>query len=232
MAIREIAFDTETTGLYANKGDRIIEMGCVELINHIPTGRTFHMYINPQRDVPLAATKVHGITTEFLQDKPFFMHVVDPFLDFIQDSTLVIHNASFDMGFVNAELDRLCRPTLSMDRVVDTLQMARRKFPGAPGTLDALCRRFGIDLSERGVHTAILDAQLLAKVYLELLGGRQVSFTFNQEKSDPKTINGAISSLNRDRPKRASRSFTLDPTEEEAHNLFLEGIKNPLWKII
>lgn len=229
MAIREIAFDTETTGFYANKGDRIIELGCVELINHIPTGKTFHAYINPQRDVPLAASKVNGLTTEFLLDKPLFMQVVDPFLDFIQDSPLVIHNASFDMGFINAELEKLCRPLIPMERAIDTLLMARRKFPGAQASLDALCRRFNIDLSDRGTHSAILDAQLLASVYLELLGGRQVSFSFNQGQSSQKNKEEGVLPLVRERPLRSPRSYQLTQEEKDSHQKLLEGLKDPLW---
>ena len=229
MSLREIAFDTETTGFYYNKDDRVIEIGCVELINHLPTGNTFHAYINPQRDVPPGASKVNGLTTEFLLDKPLFMHVVDPFLDFIQDSPLIIHNASFDMGFMNAEFNRLCRPTLPMERAIDTLAMARQKFPGSPGSLDALCRRFNIDLTERGTHSAILDAQLLAKVYLELIGGRQVSFAFNNEANAENQSGTATSSLHRDRPLRPSRNFTVSPEELSSHEAFLKGIKAPLW---
>lgn len=229
MSLREIAFDTETTGFYYNKGDRVIEIGCVELINHLPTGNTFHAYINPQRDVPPGASKVNGLTTEFLLDKPLFMQVVDPFLDFIQDSPLIIHNAAFDMGFMNAEFNRLCRPAIPMERAIDTLAMARQKFPGSPGSLDALCRRFNIDLTERGTHSAILDAQLLAKVYLELIGGRQVSFAFNNKSNEENQSVLINSSLHRDRPLRPSRGFTVSQEEISAHEVFLKGIKDPLW---
>jgi len=231
MSLREIAFDTETTGFYYNNGDRVIELGCVELINHLPTGNTFHAYINPQRDVPPGASKVNGLTTEFLLDKPLFMQVVDPFLDFIQDSPLIIHNASFDLGFMNAEFNRLCRPTIPMERAIDTLVMARQKFPGAPGSLDALCRRFNIDLTERGTHSAILDAQLLAKVYLELIGGRQVSFAFNNENKQENQSIVTTTSLHRDRPSRPSRGFSVTTEELTSHENFLKGIKAPLWKM-
>jgi DNA polymerase-3 subunit epsilon len=230
MSQREVAFDTETTGLYHNSGDRVIEIGCVELINHLPTGKTFHTYINPQRDVPLAASKVNGLTTEFLVDKPIFMHIVEPFLNFIGDSPLVIHNASFDMGFINAELERLCRPLIPFSRAIDTLKMARQKFPGSPANLDALCRRFNIDLSKRGTHSAILDAQLLANVYLELIGGRQTRFAFsdNTKKKEAQDQNKRASSP-QTRPQRPSRNFQASPEELASHEKFLEGIKDPLW---
>lgn len=172
--MREIVLDTETTGMDPSQGDKLVEIGCVELVNHIPTGRTFHVYINPERDVPAEAVAVHGLTETFLKDKPTFGEVVGDFMDFIgSDSTLVIHNASFDMKFINAELKTYGFPSVEWRRVLDTLDMARRKFPGSPANLDALCRRFNIDNSNRTLHGALLDAELLAEVYLELLGGRQ-----------------------------------------------------------
>ena len=173
---REIVLDTETTGLDPNNGDRLIEIGCIELINRIPSGREFHAYINPERDVPIESQNVHGITTEFLQDKPLFSEVAQSFLEFIAADDLVIHNAAFDIGFLNAELERISLTTLSMQRVVDTLQIARRKHPGGPNSLDALCKRYGIDNSMRSKHGALLDSLLLAEVYLELLGERQATF--------------------------------------------------------
>ncbi len=232
MSLREIAFDTETTGFYFNNGDRVIELGCVELINHLPTGKTFHAYINPQRDVPPGASKVNGLTTEFLLDKPLFMQVVDPFLEFIQDSPLVIHNATFDLGFMNAEFERLCRPTIPLARAIDTLVMARKKFPGAQNNLDAVCRRFNIDLSQRGTHSAILDAQLLAQVYLELIGGRQVSFSFDgsqKQEVEESLVALTITPLLRDRPFRQSRGYSVSPEELSSHEEFLKTIKDPLW---
>ena len=171
--MREIVMDTETTGLEATGGDRIVEIGGVELINHLPTGRTYHQYINPERTMPREAFEVHGLSDDFLSDKPVFARIADEFLEFIGDARLVIHNASFDMAFFNAELDRLGRPVLPMDRAIDTLEIARRKFPGAQASLDALCKRFGIDNSARTLHGALLDSEILAEVYLELLGGRQ-----------------------------------------------------------
>lgn len=226
--MREIVLDTETTGFNPKTGDRIIEIGCVELIDLLPTGQTYHTYVNPQRDVPPGASKVSGITTEFLYDKPLFVHVVDPFLDFIADSTLVIHNASFDMGFINAELERLCRNPLPMTRAIDTVSMARQKFPGSPASLDALCRRFGIDLSARVKHGALLDAELLANVYLELKGGRQVTFSFNQIKQTvtQENIPTVVPSSLQARPKR---SFPLSEADKKSHEEFIACLKNPLW---
>jgi DNA polymerase-3 subunit epsilon len=174
--MREIILDTETTGLDPLRGDRLVEIGGIELINHFPTGRTYHVYINPERDMPEEAFRVHGLSAEFLADKPRFADLVAEFWSFIADATLVIHNASFDMGFINAELKRAGRQNFPMDRVVDTLAMARRRFPGSPASLDALCSRFGIDNSRRTRHGALLDAELLADVYIELIGGRQASF--------------------------------------------------------
>ncbi len=226
--MREIVLDTETTGFNPKTGDRIIEIGCVELIDLLPTGKTYHTYVNPQRDVPPGASKVSGITTEFLYDKPLFVHVVDPFLDFIGDSSLVIHNASFDMGFINAELERLCRDPLPMARAIDTVQMARQKFPGSPASLDALCRRFGIDLSARVKHGALLDAELLANVYLELKGGRQVAFSFKgNTKSEGKVQDVEAQVLSSQ--QREKRHFPLTEAEKKSHAEFIETLKNPLW---
>jgi len=176
MAIREIVLDTETTGLDPFTGDRLVELGCVELLNSIPTGETFHRYIDPERDMPAEAFRVHGLSREFLTGKPKFAEIVSEFLEFIGDAKLVIHNAEFDMKFLNAELKLVNYPPLSFDRVVDTLSVARRKHPGAPNSLDALCARYGIDNSRRTKHGALLDAEILAEVYLELSGGRQTVF--------------------------------------------------------
>jgi len=171
--MREIVLDTETTGLDPEEGHRIVEIGAVELLNHVPTGRSFHEYLNPRRDMPAEAFALHGLSAEFLADKPPFEAVADALLDFLGTARLVIHNAAFDMGFLNAELRRAARPGLPDSQALDTLAMARRRFPGAPGGLDALCRRFGIDNSRRTKHGALLDAEILAEVYLELIGGRQ-----------------------------------------------------------
>ena len=171
--MRELVLDTETTGIDPKQGHRIIEIGAIELVNHVPTGKNYHVYINPERDVEQGAFEVHGLSTEFLADYPNFAGIVDSFLEFVGDASLVIHNARFDMGFINAELARLDCPEIPMERAIDTLSMARRKYPGAQASLDALCRRFEIDNGHRDLHGALVDADLLASVYLELIGGRQ-----------------------------------------------------------
>jgi len=175
--MREVVLDTETTGLDPDAGDRIVELGGVELLHHVPTGRSFHRYLNPQRDVPQEAVQVHGLTATFLADKPLFAAVADEFLEFLGDARLVIHNAAFDVRFLNAELGWAGRPALAWGRAVDTLDLAKRRFPGAQNSLDALCRRFGVDLTTRTKHGALLDSELLAEVYLELMGGRQPDLT-------------------------------------------------------
>ena len=174
--MREIVLDTETTGLDPNQGDRIVEIGAVELWNHIPTGKTYHQYINPERNMPNEAFQVHGLGDDFLRDKPVFSNIAADFVEFIADSKLVIHNASFDMRFLNAELSWVKRPQIPLERALDTLAIARKKFPGSPASLDALCRRFGIDNNARTLHGALLDSEILAEVYLELIGGRQPDF--------------------------------------------------------
>ena len=171
--MREIVFDTETTGFEPGDGHRIVEIGCVELVDHFPTGRTFQAYLNPERDVPIETTRVHGLTNEFLADKALFAHIVEDFLEFLGDAPLVIHNASFDIKFINAELKRCGKPAIPLSRATDTIEIAKRKVPGARYSLDELCKRFSIDLSARTKHGALLDAQLTAEVYLELIGGRQ-----------------------------------------------------------
>lgn len=171
--MREIVLDTETTGLDPLRGDRLVEIGCVEIFNRMPTGQTFHRYINPERDMPQEAFAVHGLSSEFLADKPLFTHVVDEFLEFIGDAPLIIHNASFDISFINAELERLKRQVIGRERLVDTLLMARRKHPGVSNRLDDLCSRYAIDNSRRTKHGALLDAELLAEVYIDLIGARQ-----------------------------------------------------------
>jgi len=174
--MREIILDTETTGLDPLRGDRLVEIGGIELVNHFPTGRTFHVYINPERDMPEEAFRVHGLSAEFLSDKPRFAELAEQFWAFVEGARLVIHNASFDMGFINAELKRIGRAPFPGEMVLDTLTMARRRFPGSAVNLDALCSRFGIDNSRRTKHGALLDAELLAEVYIELIGGRQATF--------------------------------------------------------
>jgi DNA polymerase-3 subunit epsilon len=171
--MREIVFDTETTGFEPSDGHRIVEIGCVELMDHFPTGRTLQFYLNPERDIPIESQKVHGLSAEFLADKPLFAHVADEFLEFLSDSPLVIHNASFDIKFINAELNRIGRRPIALARAIDTIEIAKRKVPGARYSLDELCKRFGVDLSARTKHGALLDAQLTAEIYLELIDGRQ-----------------------------------------------------------
>ena len=225
--MREVVLDTETTGRDPKEGHRVVEIGCVELINHLPTGAdggSFHCYINPERDMPIEAERVHGLSREFLIDKPIFSAIVDDFLAFIGDSPLVIHNAAFDMGFLNAELERHGRPTLSGTRAVDTLAMARRRFPGAQASLDALCRRYGIDLSARTQHGALLDAELLAEVYLELRGGRQPGLVLPNQQVDDRS---ARPMDKRVRPPRPHRPL---PDELAAHEQFLDKLTSPLWR--
>jgi len=171
--MREVVFDTETTGFEPGDGHRIVEIGCVELLDHFPTGRTLQFYLNPERLVPLESQRVHGLSDEFLADKPLFAHVADEFLAFLGDAPLVIHNASFDIKFINAEFTRTGHPLIPLARAIDTIEIAKRKFPGARYSLDELCKRFGVDLTARAKHGALLDAQLTAEVYLELIGGRQ-----------------------------------------------------------
>ena len=222
--MREIVLDTETTGLDPNDGHRLVEIGCVELENHIATGESFHVYINPERDMPTAAFNVHGLSEEFLSDKPRFAEIADGFLAFIGDSPLVIHNASFDMAFLNAELTRLKHPELPMTRAVDTISMARRKFPGAQANLDALCRRFGIDNSNRVKHGALLDAELLAEVYLELIGGRQPGLSLSL------TPGPAVAVAETKRIRREPRPYAPSAEEIAAHDAFLESLKSPIWR--
>jgi DNA polymerase-3 subunit epsilon len=234
--MREIVLDTETTGMDPDKGDRMIEIGCVELINHIPTGKHLQLYINPERDVPADATAVHGITNEFLEDKPVFSQVYSEFLDFIgADAKLVIHNAEFDMKFINAELKTVGHTALPWSRVIDTLAIARRKFPGSPANLDALCRRFGIDNTERTYHGALLDSELLAEVYLELLGGRQRGLTLGSKEDSGAQDSGGGGKgggmiAPAERKQREKRAHA--PTEEElaAHKEMLDKLSNPIWK--
>lgn len=222
--MREIVFDTETTGFDPERGDRLIEIGCVELLDRLPTGRTFHQLINPQRDVPAAAVEVHGITTEMLKDKPIFSAIAEEFLAFIGDAPLVAHNAEFDFRFINWELRNAGRDIISPSRMVDTLDIAKRKFPGAKATLDALCTRFGIDLSARTKHGALLDAQLLAEVYLELMGGRQSRLELLEASVE------TIQAVQVVRVYREPRPHAPTPEELAAHAAFLDRMKNPLWR--
>jgi DNA polymerase-3 subunit epsilon len=220
--MREIVFDTETTGRDPLMGDRIVEIGCLELENLLPTGRRFHAYLNPERDVPEEVVRVHGLTNAFLADKPTFVTIAADLLDFMGEAVLVAHNASFDMSFLNHELKLCGFKPIDKSRVIDTLAMARRAAPGAPASLDALCRRFGIDNSNRTFHGALLDAQLLAEVYLELKGGRQPDLV----------LDDTIGSAEVDRIQRTTRlprPHQASAEELEAHQLFLKQIKDPLW---
>jgi DNA polymerase-3 subunit epsilon len=225
--MREIVLDTETTGFEPGEGHRLVEIGCIELMNHLPTGKTFHTYLNPERDVPAEAARIHGLTTEFLKNHPVFTEKVDGFLEFIAEDTLVIHNAEFDVKFLNAELRGAGFKSLSMSRVVDTLPMARKKFPGQPANLDALCRRFKVDNSDRKFHGALLDAELLAEVYLELMGGRQHGLGLMAEIA---TAASAQLNAKIKRQARPARSFPPSAEELAAHESFLEKIKDALWK--
>jgi DNA polymerase-3 subunit epsilon len=226
--LREVILDTETTGLDPARGDRVVEIGAVELLNHLPTGRTFHVYINPERDMPKEAEAVHGLSAAFLADKPVFASIAQDFITFIGDATLVIHNASFDVAFLNAELGFLGFSPLRPERIVDTLHVARQKHPGSPNSLDALCRRYGIDNSRRTKHGALLDSELLAEVYLELIGGRQTMFTL--EASRAKGTNVMVSApIDLQRPSPLPPRLTQ--AEREAHANFLSGLgENALWK--
>lgn len=230
--MREIVIDTETTGMDPFDGHRIIEIGAVELINHLPTGKSLQLYINPEREVPLEAIAVHGITNEFLADKPVFSEIYTDFLDFISDdSKLVIHNAEFDMKFINWELAQVGHKPVNPKRVLDTLAIAREKFPGSPANLDALCRRYSIDNSDRTVHGALLDSQLLAEVYLELLGGRQRGFgLLDEDNNKAAQSNGSKTSAHtKERPQRKARPHSPDAEEMIAHKEFLNELTDPLW---
>jgi DNA polymerase-3 subunit epsilon len=220
--MREIVLDTETTGLEPAEGHRIVEIGAVELVNHMPTGRTFHQYINPLRPMPKEAFEVHGLGDDFLRDKPVFKAVGQAFLDFIEDSRLVIHNAAFDMKFLNAELGWAGLPTLAAERALDTLLIARKRFPGSPASLDALCRRFGVDNSSRERHGALLDSEILAEVYLELVGGRQPDLVLaGQAGAKP----GMVTVPDwRPRPRPQPLPPRLTQSEGSAHAAFVAAL--------
>ena len=225
--MREIVLDTETTGLSPQTGDRLVEIGCVELLNHLPTGRHFHKYINPQRDVPEEAFRVHGLSAAFLADKPLFSDVADEFLEFIGDGTLVIHNAPFDMGFLNSELDRLKRAKLG-NIVIDTVMLARKVHPGARVSLDALCKTYGIDNSKRTLHGALLDSEILAEVYLELIGGRQVGFALMTETqaAAAETVAQRIAVLPRPTPLKPR----ISEAERAGHDALIKSFgPDALW---
>lgn len=220
--MREIVLDTETTGLDPGSGHRVVEIGCLELVNHVPTEQRYQTYVNPERDMPDEAFKVHGLSADFLARQPLFAEVVEGFIEFIGEAPLVIHNAAFDLGFLNAELARLGRPPLPEERAIDTVALARRKFPGAPASLDALCRRFNIDNSGRNLHGALLDARLLAEVYLELVGGRQPGLGLAAESAE--STAGEGNRARKPRPHAASAE------ELASHDRFVDGLKEPIWR--
>lgn len=219
--------DTETTGLDPFDGHRVVEIGCIELINRIPTGRVWHCHVNPERDVPYQAFEVHGLSTEFLRDKPRFAELADDMMSFIEGAMLVMHNAAFDFGFVNAELDRIARPLLRWDRVVDTLALARRRHPGAPCSLDALCKRYGVDLSEREKHGALLDCRLLAAVYVELVGGHQARLDFAVNGAQAVVFGAGAQAV---KPRERPLAARLTAAEIEAHRAFVATLgAEALW---
>lgn len=229
--MREIVFDTETTGLDPSTGDRLVEIGCIELINRLPTGENFHAYVNPERPMPAAAEAIHGLSDRFLSDKPRFAEMADDLLDFLGDARLVAHNARFDFGFLNAELERCGRPIVDLARMVDSLAIARSLHPGAKHSLDALCSRYGIDRSHRIKHGALLDAELLAQLYIELTGGRQIGLTLVAGLDVPRSETPETATL-ADRVPRAvrpARPFAPGADELARHAAFLETIDNPLW---
>tara|TARA_R110000782_G_scaffold268689_1_gene365527 strand:- start:60267 stop:60995 length:729 start_codon:yes stop_codon:yes gene_type:complete len=234
--MREIIFDTETTGFDPLTGDRLVEIGCIELVNRVPTGATWHCYFNPQRAMPAAAQAVHGLSDAFLKDKPLFPDKVEELMEFLADSMLVAHNARFDFGFLNHELKRCSRPEVSLERMIDTVAMARIAHPGAKHSLDALCTRYGIDRSHRIQHGALLDAELLAQVYIELTGGRQIGLGFADDgpaqADQAATSSGAQAGAIFDapqRPLRAPRIFSPTAQELERHRAFVGTLVDPLW---
>jgi DNA polymerase-3 subunit epsilon len=226
--MREIVFDTETTGLDPVTGDRLVEIGCIELVNRFPTGQTFHCYFNPERDMPEAAFRVHGLSVDFLKDKPLFAHRVADLVAFLGDAPLVAHNAMFDLSFLNAELQRAGQPTFNRDRLVDTLMLARRKHPGGSNRLDDLCARYRIDNSRRVKHGALLDAELLAEVYIELIGARQAMLGLADAMSRAGALRGTGTAL-RVRPQALVPRLTEE--ERIAHRLFVASLgESAIWK--
>jgi DNA polymerase-3 subunit epsilon len=220
--MREIILDTETTGLDPKMGHRLVEIGAVELINHTPTGVNYQTYINPERDVDPGAQEIHGLTNEFLKQHPTFGDVSAEFMDFLSDSTLVIHNAPFDLAFINMELNRLGEPSISSERVIDTLVLARKKFPGAQANLDALCRRFAIENRHRELHGALVDAALLADVYIELIGGKEPTLGLSAKKTNTVAEDTT-------RVYHKPRSFPVTEEELELHRAFVKTLINPIW---
>ena len=235
--MREICLDIETTGLDPRGGHKIVEIACIELINKVKSGRVFHTYVNPRRDMPQEAFRIHGISSEFLQDKPIFDHVAHKFLEFIEGGILVIHNAGFDTKFINHELGTLGLPRLDMEKVIDSLAIARKKFPGAPASLDALCKRFNVDLSKRTKHGALMDTELLCDVYIELMGGAQAGFGFETNRRDEKNIEKVMAQVvenaaqNQSRKTIPKRDFPISEADLEKHKAFIvQNFKNPIWE--
>ncbi len=226
--MREIIFDTETTGLDPRTGDRMVEIGCIEMVNRVATGRVFQSYFNPDRDMPAAAEAVHGLSAAFLSDKPRFVERAGELIEFIEDSRLVAHNAGFDFGFLNNELESCGLEPVSRSRMIDTVALARVRHPGAKLSLDALCSRYGIDRSHRTLHGALLDAELLAQVYVELTGGRQIGLELVAEAADP--LVATMAPAARERIFRPARAHRASEAELAAHDAFLETIKSPLWR--
>ena len=233
--MREVVLDTETTGLDPGAGHRIVEIGCVELVNHVPTGREYQTYLNPDRDVPEGAFEVHGLATAFLATKPRFAEVVDDFLAFLGSSRLIIHNAEFDLAFLNAELERVSYPRLSPNRSLDTLELARRQAPGAPASLDALARRFALDTQARRVHGALVDARILAEVYLRLTGGRQPALLLKagdlagEAREAPASLGPGMAE-SAPTSVRAARPHAASDDEQAAHNAFIDRVTDPIWR--
>jgi len=227
--MREIVFDTETTGLRPDEGHRMVEIGCIELDNRIETGRTFHAYFNPQRPMPAEAEAVHGLGDQFLSDKPLFADLAEDLLAFLGDAPLIAHNAMFDMRFLNAELALCERPAIATARAIDTAAMARAKFPGSPASLDALCTRFGVDRSHRVRHGALLDAELLTQVYIELTGGRQIGLALADAAVENAAASAAMLVPDRGGALRPARTFAASEAELERHAQFIAAIERPLW---
>jgi DNA polymerase III subunit epsilon len=228
--MREIIFDTETTGFDPQNGDRLVEIGCIEMVGRVVTGATFHCYYNPERDMPPGAEQVHGLSSKFLSDKPLFATNANDLLEFLADSPLVAHNASFDFGFINMELVRCGRPPVDLSRMVDTIAIARGRHPGAKMSLDALCTRYGIDRSHRTKHGALLDAELLAQLYVELTGGKQIGLGFGgDEKSEAENNTDSPLLVQNNRPFRPARPHSASSAELERHREFVSSIKGALW---
>ncbi|MGC1270518.1 MAG: DNA polymerase III subunit epsilon [Croceibacterium sp.] len=225
--MREIVFDTETTGIDPASGDRMVEIGCIELVNRVPTGKNYHAYFNPERSMPMEAERVHGLGDAFLADKPLFREHALELLDFLGDAPLVAHNAQFDFGFLNRELDICGHPAVGLDRMIDTLAIARRRHPGAKHSLDALCSRYGVDRSHRVLHGALLDAELLAQVYVELSGGRQIGLGLAVETST--TVVEVRTFVPRQRAFRAPRPHCASADELSRHQAFLASLETPIW---